>query len=344
MKNLILFVTFFYFRILFVHGQDFKLFLIGDTGEDTVLGTTMLHLLDTISNYPNSAVIFLGDNCYKRWIIGERKGFDSTEITIKRLGIQLNGLYESGYSGNVYFIPGNHEWWNVTRFEKGKRNVSMEERFIDRNLENNRNIKNNTSAFLPEKGDPITAVDLNGKCLKLIILDTQWLLSNKNDDERSLVYCRLDSLLEIGIAQHQKIVVAGHHPIFTLGSHSKKHWNQFPKFYKVQDIYHPLYNEMRIKLDSILSQKKYPIIYTSGHDHSLEYFKKDSVDYFVSGSGSKISSYSRKLDFNPHPEKDIPPSIICKLKNGFFELNFTEKETEVYMFYLDDQARKERVK
>ncbi len=343
MKKIFFFLTFFYLGTLLSAGQDFKLFLIGDTGEDTVLQSTMQSFLDTISKYPNSAVVFLGDNCYKRWIVGERKGFDSSEITIKRLGIQLNGLNQSKYNGNVYFIPGNHEWWNVTCFKKGKRNVLREEAFIEKQLGASQSIKNNYNTFLPDSGNPVAAVELNDGRLKLIIIDTEWLIVCKNKIERLNGYAQIDSILKDAIGRHLKIVVAAHHPIFTLGKHSKKHWNQFPKFYKNQDIYNPIYKEVRMRLDSLLTHKNYPIVYSSGHDHVLEYFKKDSVEYIVSGSGSKTTSFSGKDDFNPNPEKDMLLPVIKKVNEGFFELNFVADKTEIFLFYFDNGFKKVRV-
>ena len=68
----------------------------------------MKDFLDTISRYPNSATVFLGDNCYR----GLRKGFDSSAVTIRRLGAQLDGLNNCKYQGSVYFVPGNHDWYD----------------------------------------------------------------------------------------------------------------------------------------------------------------------------------------------------------------------------------------
>ena len=111
----------------------------------------MKNLLDTISRYPNSATVFLGDNCYK----GFRKGFDSSDVTIKRLGAQLIGLNTSKYEGSVYFVPGNHDWWNVTNMKKGKRHLKMEQTFIETHLNKNQLIRNNEDPFMPKNGHPV---------------------------------------------------------------------------------------------------------------------------------------------------------------------------------------------
>jgi hypothetical protein len=171
-------------------------------------------------------------------------------------------------------------------------------------------------------------------------LDTQWLLIQKNENEKDAVYSKLNSILSNAIARKQNILVAAHHPIYTLGKHSKKRRWQFPRVWKGQDIYHPLYNEMRTRIDSILLQKKYPIIYASGHDHALEYFSQESVQYVVSGAGSKSSQYNKKKkqDFNPAFEKDLR-NQIATVSEGFFEVEYTRNNVRInaVMFKLCKQ-------
>src|SRR6188474_1290252 len=106
-KACCLFLLLFLVKISPAQDSPFKLFLIGDTGEDDTLEATMKNFLDTVKNYPNSAIVFLGDNSYKKYLfgIGEKKGFDNSAITKKRLGAQLNGL--QNYAGSAFFIPGN---------------------------------------------------------------------------------------------------------------------------------------------------------------------------------------------------------------------------------------------
>ncbi|MBK5277537.1 MAG: metallophosphoesterase [Bacteroidia bacterium] len=338
MKILVLSITIFLSNLSFGQSSNFKLFLIGDTGEDISLGTTMKHFLDTISLYPNSATVFLGDNSYKGW----RKGFDSSKITIKRLGAQLEGLNKYRYRGSLYFIPGNHDWWNSTKMKKGKRSLKKEEVFINSYLSRNQYIKNNSTAFIPKDGNPIGAMELNNDQLKLIFLDTQWLIIQKNEQEKVRVYAQLDSILSSAISRKQKIVVAAHHPIYTISKHSRKHSWQFPKIWKCQDIYHPDYRDMRERVDAIFYKKDYPIIYASGHDHVLEYFRKNSVQYIVSGSGSKSNPFDEKknLEFNPEPGENIPENPIAKVEEGYFEVDYTDNNVSVIMYYMDGKLNK----
>lgn len=344
MKIVFLALSILLFNFGFSQSSGFKLFLIGDTGEDTTLEPTMKNFFDTIGLYPNSATVFLGDNCYKKFIFSiEKKGFDSSAITVKRLGSQLAGLDSCKYGGSAYFIPGNHDWWNVTSMKRGKRNLKKEESFINGRLAENQYLQNKFNAFMPAKGNAIAAVALNDNQLKLIFLDTQWLIIQKNEDERAEVYEQLDSILNDAILRKQNVVVTAHHPIYTIGGHSKKHCIQFPKALKDQDIYHPLYNSMRLRIDTLLSQKHYPIIYASGHDHVLEYFHKYSVQYIVSGAGSKTTWYNKrkKQAFNPAPGEDIPKNRVAKMSEGYFELEYTGNNAAVRMMYMENKLSTE---
>ena len=118
--------------------QSFRLFLVGDAGDHTEAAETLINLSKELVKYPNSAVVFLGDNSYKDiflgWIHHGFKGFDSSENTMAKIRSQISLL--DNYRGSAFFIPGNHDWWNRTTYEKGYRKLAMEESFIEENLKN----------------------------------------------------------------------------------------------------------------------------------------------------------------------------------------------------------------
>src|SRR4051812_32267810 len=72
----------------------FKLFLIGDAGEGDTTGATLYDLHQKLLDNPNSAVVFLGDNCYVRSFFGLLKlevgGFDGGNVARRRVMAQLN--------------------------------------------------------------------------------------------------------------------------------------------------------------------------------------------------------------------------------------------------------------
>src|SRR5450755_4178121 len=135
--------------------NTFKIYLIGDAGDHKEAGETLKNIQKELIQNPNSAVIFLGDNSYKNIMWGiipvGFKGFDSSRTTIEKVNSQLAML--ENYKGYVYFIPGNHDWWNRTTYEKGRQKLAMEESFIEKNLKRNTSIANPDNVFLPKNGN-----------------------------------------------------------------------------------------------------------------------------------------------------------------------------------------------
>src|SRR5260221_4552430 len=71
----------------------FKLFLIGDAGEGDTTGATLRDLKIQLLNNPNSAVVFLGDNCYVKpyfLLPLEVGGYDGSKLAQQRIMAQLN--------------------------------------------------------------------------------------------------------------------------------------------------------------------------------------------------------------------------------------------------------------
>ena len=81
------------------------------------------------------------------------------------------------YKGAAYFVPGNHDWWNTTNFNKGKQKLQMEESFIEQNLALNKSISNTKNVFLPQHGSPgPSVVEMNDNKICVVFMDTDWLL------------------------------------------------------------------------------------------------------------------------------------------------------------------------
>ncbi|HMH34221.1 MAG TPA: hypothetical protein VK543_14385 [Puia sp.] len=109
--------------------QSFKVFLVGDAGEDATTGETLKNLGKQLLANPNSVVIFLGDNCYKSDLWGiipyGFKGFDSSKLTRKKIMSQLDIL--TNYKGHVFFcsrkprlVELNQIGSGATGFENGR--------------------------------------------------------------------------------------------------------------------------------------------------------------------------------------------------------------------------------
>jgi len=327
----------------------FKIFLVGDAGNLTEPGETLNALGKALNENPRSAVLFLGDNSYRNVIWGliavGFKGFDSSQNTIEKVRSQLVIL--DNYKGHVFFVPGNHDWWNRTNYKKGKPKLAMEQSFIEKNLSANKNIANPENTFIPRNGESgPDYVELNNDSIRIIFIDTYRIIQTgykkkKLPKEVLPFFKRLDSVIAEGYRKHQQVIVAAHHPVYSVGplNNHLSHPYLFGRI-KTSFMDFPAYREMAGKIDTILH--KYPgIYYVSGHLHALQYiYTKDKVRYIISGAGSKenrISENQIKV-YNHQLRPAIDYLLMEWNSGGFFELDFTGPGEKTFMYY--DNAHK----
>ena len=341
-----------FWAFLFAHQagfaqNSFKIFLVGDAGDHEESGETLINLRKELLSNPNSAVVFLGDNSYKNILWGiipfGYKGFDSTRNTMDKINSQL-GLLDR-YQGSAFFTPGNHDWWNRLSYERGRPKLAMEEAFISKNLAKNSTIANPGNVFLPKNGGyGPDYVELNDRTIRLIFIDTYRIImtglkKDKIPPEELSFYDRLDSIIRAGYLQNQKIVIVGHHPVYSLGPLNKSMSHPY-LFRRIKASYNqfPSYKTMASKIDSILH--RYPgIYYASGHLHALQYFyTKDHVHYIISGAGSKENKQSEK-EIIHYGQGPLPNDFLIWNSGGFFELEFSSGSARTFLFY-DNALRK----
>ncbi len=339
-------ILFFNFQLSFFFGfsqipneNPFKLFLVGDAGEKDTTGQILLDLKTKLENNPNSAVIFLGDNCYKKTFFGliklELKGFDGSKITRKRIMAQLNIL--RNYKGSAYFVPGNHDWWNSLSIKKGKKHLLKEELFIEDSLKNfNTLLNHNEETFLPANGNPgPISKQLNNGRLTIIFLDTYRILLEemKKGPKHKLAlnefYKKLQEQITEAKIKNQKIIVAAHHPIYSKGNHShpyKPGANLFKRA-AISNLNSTPYKKIANKIDSLLKIIKVAdIFYVAGHEHSLEYFLKDNIHYIVSGAGSKVDKVNAEATQNNN-------EYLIWNEEGFFEIDFANPKPSIIIYH-----------
>jgi hypothetical protein len=320
---------------------SYSVFLIGDAGEHVIPDSNIIILTQQLKEHPNSTTIFLGDNIYPAGLIeGKKNDKQSHEI----ISSQLRMLEK--YEGNLFYIPGNHDWCNSTDFEKGKQRLLAEENFIEKFLRDSSSVQNrNEQTFLPINGScGPEQVELNNGKLKIIFIDTQWFMylyyrkaPDALKDSSKKFFERLDAMLADAKQKNEKVIVTAHHPIYTNASHSKPHrFAGFVKRLKYQDIASKPYSNLRVQLLEVLN--KYPgIIYAAGHDHGLQYFRSNGNDYIVSGGGSKVTKCSGKHDFNPsHPFEEVAQ----QLDEGFFRIDYFDDGgmMMIWMFLKSNHA------
>lgn len=315
----------------------FRLYLIGDAGDDDTTEFTLLDLGKKLHDNPNSAVVFLGDNCYRFAMWGliptNVKGYDGSTITKNRIMSQLNILRD--YKGYVYFIPGNHDWWNYTNLRLGKKALKLEEDFIQNTLKTFPDIKNKENTFIPSAGSPgpVYREHNDGKT-RIIFIDTYRLILEESEQRRDTLllntfYRNLKKQLTDASAKRQKIIVVAHHPIHAKGRHSLPlaAWQTLVRRFADANTNYPPYNRMATTLDSLMKEHHHPdIFYVAGHEHSLEYFFNDSLHYLVSGAGSKVDQVTYK-------DKVKENEYFIWNEEGFFEIQFYGRYERILMYH-----------
>jgi hypothetical protein len=221
----------------------------------------------------------------------------------------------------------------------------MEESFISQNLAKNSTIANQGNVFLPKNGGyGPDYIELNDHTIRLIFIDTYRIImagikKNQIPQEELSFYARLDSVIRAGYILNQKIIIIGHHPVYSIGPLNSllKHPYLFRRI-KASYIQFPSYKTMASKIDTILH--RYPgIYYVSGHLHALQYFRtKDNVHYIISGAGSKENRLSEKEIIN-YDRNSSPDDYLIWNSGGFFEIEFSAGSTRTILFY-DNALRK----
>ena len=222
------------------------------------------------------------------------------------------------FNGRVVFLPGNHDWhhWG----EQGDEFVQRQEQYIETYLS-----KGNT--FLPNGACPGPVEILLSEQLLWIIMDTQWWLHDYNKPRGPEDGCevatkeefliQLEKILEEN--QNKQIIVSAHHPMYSNETHGgyfslKDHifpltdlhpnlyvplpivGSIYPLIRKLinhrQDIPNAVYQEMISAFSQCFNQYE-NIVYTAGHDHTLQYQKEEDIHHIISGSGSKVNYFKR---------------------------------------------------
>jgi hypothetical protein len=104
----------------------------------------------------------------------------------------------------------------------------------------------------------------------------------------------------------------------------------YRKFYgHIQDIPHPKYSKMK---RSFLKQiDNHPnLVHAAGHEHALQYFKKNGIHHIVSGSGTKTSSLKKNND------SEFAASI-----KGFARINYLNNQEVWLEFWIPSVVNNE---
>jgi len=278
--------------------------LLGDPGAVATSGSDpILNLLADWQQEtgPAGTVIILGDNIYPTGLPApEHPGRAAAEARFEALLATLRQ-----FQGHVVLLSGNHDW-NKGRPD-GWEYLRRQEAYVREHLP--------TAHYLPTDGapGPVTLQLADG--LLLIVLNTQWWVQRgpRPTADAKEPFRQLRQMLDAN--RHQRVVVAGHHPLYSNALHggkftAKQHvfplttvhkrayvplpliGSLLPLYRKLfgaaEDMAHPRYRKMRRRLLRVLHE--FPnVIYAAGHDHNLQYFQRYDGHYLVSGAGSKTA-------------------------------------------------------
>lgn len=280
-------------------------YLIGDAGLSPIGGMNpalkiFKKKLDRADD--NSTAIFLGDNIYPAGLPDPKDSTIAYLTAKSHLDAQLKTL--TNFKGRKLFIPGNHDWYT-----EGLIGLEREEDYIKEQLDD-------TEAFLPKNGCPIEVVEVSD-ALAIIVLDTEWYLTNWNRrpgiNDKCEIKSREKFLLELEDAikdyRDRTTLIAMHHPMTSYGPHGGQY--SFKKHFYPKDMAVPLpglgtlINMLRrttgasiedmgnkryldlVKRVTTLAQYSDRVIFASGHEHTLQYIVENNTPQIVSGSGAK---------------------------------------------------------
>ena len=281
-----------------------RIYLIGDAGgaqpDNTTNALAALQNLISDRDTSDDHLVFLGDNIYEKGL--PKKNHKNIKEAEHRIDVQID--LAKNFQGSSLFIPGNHDWYS-----KGLSGLKRQEDYVEDKLHNN-------EVFQPENGCPVENFSLSDN-VEMIVLDTQWYITDWDKhptiNDECDIKTRKGFFLEIEDKlkdnNNKTVVIAMHHPAITYGLHGgyfnfNKHifarGNTIPLpglaslvtlvrsqgGVSPQDRYNNRYNELMQRLMTMASGND-KVIFTSGHEHTLQYIEANGIKQIVSGAGAK---------------------------------------------------------
>ncbi|PCJ95500.1 MAG: phosphoesterase [Flavobacteriaceae bacterium] len=298
----------------------------------------------------NSTAIFLGDNIYPAGFPNKKNHPEKHLEAKNHLDAQLQAL--DGYKGNPIFIPGNHDWYS-----DGLKGLEREEKYIQKKL-------GSKKVFFPENGCPIEKIDINDEIVVLAV-DTEWYLVNWdkhptiNDGceikDREKFFEEIEGLIKKNAGK--TIIIALHHPMFSYGTHGGQfslkeqfyigHNSKIPLPFlgtfvnllrkttgaSIEDLNNKKYRALRKRLVT-LAQYSEKVIFTSGHEHSLQYIVEENTPQIISGGGAKDGA-TRLMNGSMFSTGSMGYAVLEVYKDGSSQVDFygvNDEDDEQHLF------------
>ena len=318
-------------------GVEATLYLVGDAGQANPAREAVLsHLRSDIEavtqRRPGSPIVvaFLGDNIYD---VGAREEHRDEDFAV--LEVQADALGDSPAVQGI-FVPGNHDWASGAGTTQAREAIHRQQEWLAE-MSSTHNVQ-----LLPSDACPgPAALDL-GSSLRLLSVDTEWLLRLPDDDcgGADAFYERLRAELEAH--RDRRVVVVAHHPMATGGPHGGNVglFSRGPLVYYlavksgvgVQDLASARYSNMLTRLRAVFrSSGGEPFVFAAGHDHTLQVIRMAGPGepryQLVSGSASKSSPVDR-----------IEGTRFATDEHGYIRLEFEGSAARLVVFARDTDS------
>ncbi len=294
----------------------------------------------------NSMAVFLGDNIYPAGLPDPKDSTVAFMIAKNHLDAQLRTL--DNFKGKTLFIPGNHDWYT-----EGLIGLKREEKHVEKWMDDK-------GAFQPDNGCPLEEIEISDDVL-VVAIDTEWYLTNWdrhpgiNDEcdikSRDKFFEELEGIIKKN--RDKTTILAMHHPMFSYGPHGGQ-TTLYQQFYpshgkgplpilgsfinvlrkttgaSIADMQNKRYRELQKRIVT-LAQYSEKVIFTSGHEHTLQYIVEGNTPQIVSGSGAKKGA-TRLLN----------GSKFSTGKMGYAILEvYTDGSSRVRYYGVDDDEKEE---
>jgi hypothetical protein len=314
-----------------------SIYLVGDAGAPDPRGEPVLAALSAALQASAAAdwVVFLGDNVYPAGL--PAAGQPGRSEAERRLRAQVEAAAQGGVT-KVFFIGGNHDW-NYAGLD-GWARVIEQETFIEA-------LDSARIEYLPDRGCPGPVFRDAGAYVRMVFIDTEWWLrsagrpygesspcATKNEQQ---VTDSIRAMLASGGGR--KILVLGHHPMTTGGTHGGhftlrqhifpltdlKRWLWLPlpligSAYPIarilgisnQDVTGSRYARMRDSLRAAFRVSP-PLLHAAGHEHNLQLLEGEGTRFqIVSGTG--IYGHTSDVGWNER-------TLFAASRSGFVRLD-----------------------
>jgi len=297
-----------------------RLILFGDAGKSTehpYEGSLALAVRRAQLLPQHSSVIALGDNIYRDGypvLAAGQLQFDAAQLEdISHLNAQLQVASRSG--AEMFVLPGNHDW-DAGQLDGQARHI----------LDFSENNNANTSLIPYHHGHRPQVIERPG--LSIIFVDSMWMIKADTATFDAAI-AQLQKLLADSRRQQPDnvIVIAAHHPIESMGPHytglgslgATLKWllKNLALRHFDSDLTDSPY---RRYIDAIerSSEPYSKVLFTGGHDHSLQLFKSARSPHYRLVSGAANSSKLSRVWHNNN-------SLFAQSIEGLMELEIYQE-------------------